>query len=508
MCKKLMFLISFVALLGLVNVASSDTICWDGGGATSSFCEAENWDGDVVPGPDDTACGDTGKDILIDCDVTVKHIRLPAYDPPDGETIGLDIISGDIVAESWRCIWKGDDVNCTVNATGGSMTLTGGDKCGWTEDGGTTTFGHYNLGGDFVLDVAAGPLRAGDNGGNVFMTFTDDAIISVAGYTRLGDDGAGGFVFAGNVSCNFLGKYETFDAGLEIGCRDNANYFYLQDNAEVYIEHTAHLAKHDDNPGMVYVSGGTMNANWFLLKNGTDLDMTGGLIIARDKFSVKDGSTAAVSGGEIRIESNDTLEIDSGSSIDLCGGVLKIKGNAMADIGTMACDGSGKLTGCGTAAGVVAEYDGTYTVVYAADVDPKKAYCPVRANGAERVPSLVSKVILCWQPGSGVGSRGRHLVYFGSDCDAVANAGPGDPENVCVNRAIDLCCDVGNLPLWECFCWRVDEFNEDGTTSTGDLWTFCTGCEDIPGDCNRDCLLNFEDYATTVDDFGEQIYWP
>ena len=57
MYRKLMFLISFVALLALVNVASADDVVWIG---TGSFCDPANWDGGVVPGPED--------EVIIDCD--------------------------------------------------------------------------------------------------------------------------------------------------------------------------------------------------------------------------------------------------------------------------------------------------------------------------------------------------------------------------------------------------------------------------------------------------------
>jgi hypothetical protein len=90
----------------------------------------------------------------------------------------------------------------------------------------------------------------------------------------------------------------------------------------------------------------------------------------------------------------------------------------------------------------------------------------------------------------------------------VEAATQSDPEFQGLRGAGSPCFNVGNLPLWTCWCWRVDTFCQAGNTVKGDVWTFCTGCEDIPGDVNRDCLVNFEDYACVAGDFGETDFWP
>jgi hypothetical protein len=525
MCKKLMFLISFVALLGLTNGAFARD--WDGGGATNSFCDAENWEDDVVP-VDETARADghcdpndpEGKDIVIDCDVSVGDLRMPAYDPPGGCTVrqNLDIVSGNIVAENWRAIYKGD-ANCVVNATGGSLTITDdSSSTRLTDDGYDVTYAFYNFGGSFVMDLN-GRVRSGDNGGNVFISFSDDVIFQNQDYFRIGDDGGGKFSVSGNASVTNLSD----GYGIYFPGRQKSTAIDIS-GGETWTAGPFQVGQ-GDKPGAkdpasvdMTMSGGTINCSELRVGDGIkyadgscSLVMTGGLIVCREEMKVggdDDGSaTVSVEGGEIRIESGDSLEIDTTGQVDVCGGVIKIKGNVMADIGALACDGTGRLTGCGEAAGVVLAFDGTYTVVTGTtEVDPKKAYCPVPANGAAEVQSVVTEVVLCWQPGTGILDRGRHLVYFGTDPAAVAAMGPGEEE--CVNRALELCCNVGNLPLWTEHCWRVDEFNEDGTTTTGDVWCFTTGCAAIPGDMNQDCLVNFEDYACVAGDFGEEQFWP
>jgi hypothetical protein len=190
-------------------------------------------------------------------------------------------------------------------------------------------------------------------------------------------------------------------------------------------------------------------------------------------------------------------------------GVIRIKGNVAAVVAGMVCDGSGRLTGYGTAAGVVISLEDGYTVVTAVDgVDPNKAYCASPPNGAERVTA--SDVELCWAEGECIGSRGKNIVYFGpaDECEAVCSDTQGGSYNIEINNQGETCVNVGALELWGCYCWRVDTFCESGSTVKGDVWTFCTGCEDIPGDVNRDCLVNFLDYACVAGDFGEEQLWP
>jgi hypothetical protein len=512
----MMLLISFVALLGLVNGVFADDIHWIG---TGSFCDPCNWDGGVVPGPDDEAvidCEEGGGDIVIDCDFTVDRLHGPAYEGDCNQA--MNIVSGTFLAtDRWRAAMEGDGIGW-VNWTGGTGTCDGEMRV--NDDAKRRAY--FNMRGSSVL-IVNDRVRSGDSGGNdnqTHWTFTGDAIVSVGGSMRIGDDGGGSFTVSGNASI-------TIGEDLYFVGREMSKSVDISGNCEIYVGGDFKLG----NPGQaagkapttvtMTMAGGTLNAENVLLgwepyvpaDFSSTVDMSGGLIVVRRCLRIGEKTTVSCTGGEIRLESG-CLEIADGGNIDICGGVLKIKGNVLADIAVMVCEGNGILTGCGHPLGIVAEYDGGWTIVTGTwpGPPPDQAACPRPCDGAERVSSRGSVaepgVKLCWMPGCRVGSRGRHLVYFGSDCDAVWAAGPGDPENVCVNRAYELCCNVGVLPLWQCFCWRVDEFNQDGTTTMGNIWSFCTGCEDIPGDCNRDCVLNFEDYAATVDDFGKQIYWP
>ncbi|MHC4646441.1 MAG: hypothetical protein ACYTBJ_13150, partial [Planctomycetota bacterium] len=167
MYRKLMFLISLVMLLGLVNVAKAD-IDWIGDGG--SFCDPCNWDGGVVPVTPERAwidCDNGSGDIVIDCDVHVDRMRGPAQEGDCNQN--MDIVSGNIlIDDSWRAIYEGDKVGI-VTATSGTLTVdNGGSSTRLTDDGGDGTYGHYYFEGDFLMNLG-GRLRSGDNGGNIFL---------------------------------------------------------------------------------------------------------------------------------------------------------------------------------------------------------------------------------------------------------------------------------------------------------------------------------------------------
>jgi len=142
---------------------------------------------------------------------------------------------------------------------------------------------------------------------------------------------------------------------------------------------------------------------------------------------------------------------------------------------------------------------------------PEHAWGPSPEDGATGVHAAVSDVELCWEPGTVMTPAGRHLVYFGTDEEAVDLAGTGDPEFKGLLGATVLCKNMGPLPLgeplWSTYYWRIDEFVA-GLTTKGPVWSFTTGCEDLPGDTNDDCLLNFLDYADVAGTWQMEQFWP
>jgi len=109
------------------------------------------------------------------------------------------------------------------------------------------------------------------------------------------------------------------------------------------------------------------------------------------------------------------------------------------------------------------EADGT-TIgggVWSFTVPPKTAYNPVPADGAQLIATDVK---LSWTPGF----RAKlHTVYFGDNFDNVSNAAGGLPQGVATYTP------RGPLKLAKTYYWRVDEFDAIATYK-GQVWSFTT----------------------------------
>ncbi|MEJ2703159.1 MAG: LamG domain-containing protein [Sedimentisphaerales bacterium] len=99
--------------------------------------------------------------------------------------------------------------------------------------------------------------------------------------------------------------------------------------------------------------------------------------------------------------------------------------------------------------------------VWGFSIPPKTAYNPNPADGAESVGP--DNVTLSWTPGFGAK---LHSVYFGGNYDDVNNAGGGAPGGMATYRP-------GTLEREKVYYWRVDEFDAT-TTYKGHVWYFTT----------------------------------
>ena len=98
--------------------------------------------------------------------------------------------------------------------------------------------------------------------------------------------------------------------------------------------------------------------------------------------------------------------------------------------------------------------------VWSFSIPPKSAYSPNPAEGAEFVDLNVK---LTWTAGFGAK---LHYVIFGEDFDEVSNATMGVPNGTTEYTP-------GSLKLAKTYYWRIDEF--DGVeTHKGDVWSFTT----------------------------------
>jgi len=98
--------------------------------------------------------------------------------------------------------------------------------------------------------------------------------------------------------------------------------------------------------------------------------------------------------------------------------------------------------------------------IWSFSIPPKTAYFPEPADGAEGVATDAK---LSWTPGFGAI---LHYVYFGDNADDVSNATGSPPSGSATY-------DPGPLEMAKTYYWRVDEF-DSAETHKGDVWSFVT----------------------------------
>jgi len=94
-----------------------------------------------------------------------------------------------------------------------------------------------------------------------------------------------------------------------------------------------------------------------------------------------------------------------------------------------------------------------------------------KPNPADRsIPDIEHVSTLSWKPKE---LAAQHDVYFGSEKFAVSAADSSDMTGAYRGRQ-----DANNyippeaLEMEQTFCWWIDEFNTDGTITTGKVWSF------------------------------------
>jgi hypothetical protein len=135
---------------------------------------------------------------------------------------------------------------------------------------------------------------------------------------------------------------------------------------------------------------------------------------------------------------------------------------------------------------------------------------PGPRDGATGEAAVTCDMVLTWNEGNCLGAKGRNFIYFSTDCDCVADTPAGDEGGPCyLGKKIvgSTTKNVGTLPLWTKYCWRIDQGCQDGSKVKGNVWTFTTGCPLIEGDANLDCVVNWTDYAMVASTWmGEQFF--
>jgi hypothetical protein len=488
----------FAVCLLILFCFSGSGFCavFDVGGGDFYWCNPDNWDIGILPGPaDSVAIGPVGDCVIIDCDVDIPSLNL-LCDPYMCLTVlsGIVNISG---IERNEC--EGD---LYFNFLGGVTTIGGQVRLadnGWT---------HWTIsGGTVILNDS---VRAGDNDGTGWNLNMDSGVLVFADQVEIGDDGGGVWNISGTASVSFLND-------LQPHLRDGSAVFELNLSGDAEMAVVGNIECHEkdngDGTANINIDGGILNVGEVLyLGKGSgegNLNVSGGLVVVGDTLKLNKGA-ANLTGGEVRAGD---LEIDNGVMNIEPGGTLILDGNKLGQVVDLVA--AGKLTGCGSPRGIFAEYGvanpGKTTVTSYCSWPPPQAWGPTPPDGATRVRSVVTEVVLEWIEGDYIGMMGRNSIYFGDNYDDVDDAIIGDPEWKGYQRSGINTYTVGNLPLWETFYWRIDQFNSVGgnpPVTKGQVWRFTTGCELIDGDINMDCLVNFLDFAELASTFGQEEFWP
>jgi len=177
MCKNLTLLISVVLVLGLACSAQADPYTWTNDGDGNSWCERFNWDPNTsVPGPGDTAViRNPHRGPVVDCDVDVAIIDGPS----NGQV--MDVISGTV---STTGNWDLDDGSSTINITGTPVIDIGG---GIIQKNGTVTL---NISGNPTITIG-GSTKFADDGGDWCTINMSGGSLTVVGRLAWEDHGGG-----------------------------------------------------------------------------------------------------------------------------------------------------------------------------------------------------------------------------------------------------------------------------------------------------------------------------
>jgi hypothetical protein len=559
MYKKLMLLISIVALLAFVSVARAEEYEWDAGGDGCSWDDPANWDPDGVPGAGDIALvmdPDPNYDVqylcpYVDVPVTVEEFGGPAYEQSEdvNHVMTIDGVTFTITSSSTEDNWRrdGDFGDEDPDTSYWEVRIINGGRLE-IPFGGARLFDHgkgrLSLADDSSFYVN-GEFRAADeDDGYMYMVATGTSDINIAQDLFFGDDGGGCFDFGGNSTIT-VGKHFFIPGRKDevLGLKSQIN---IRDSAVV---NAVGVGVHADEEGEVTMNvyGGTINAGFLRAgcevckeespEGDGDIFVYDGVVNISGDISIPDSedttATLTQEGGTIscctlivkekgRVDlMGGTLEITCAGSIECDGGIVNIEGgtlvlpgNACAEVAALeeaGCVG-GHYAEAGACKGfrgiLICDYDSMSdtTTVTATVGDLDKAWSPDPKDGEGE---QVVGVVVCWCAGDSIGTKG-HAVYFGTSYDDVNDAGMGDPPYRGTKPPLSPQCydPPETLSLWTPYFWRIDEINTDASITKGDVWTFTTGCEMLPGDINLDCLVNFEDYAMMADDWGVEIWFP
>jgi hypothetical protein len=254
MCKKLMFLISFVAVVGLVSSASA--IDWTNADPANDLWNTpNNWDGNAVPGGGDLAymSSPPTQGPVIEADVTVDEI---------GGLIDqvMDISSGNVQVVWWWDLAKGGTGTTFLNMVGNANISIGGIEGGYS---GTTVI---NIGGTTKIDSYDQWRLCNEEDATVYLNIFDNAYIHMCC-----EKNAWRFADKGYMVTNISGNPTII---LENGKWRNSDYedgFSEINMSGGSLWTERYLACYDQGGAKISFSGGSINVNGLSYRGSRDL---------------------------------------------------------------------------------------------------------------------------------------------------------------------------------------------------------------------------------------------
>ena len=548
MCKKLMFLISLVALLSLANGTYGDDFVWDGEGANGNACDLANWEFNP-PGVDPVSPPTSGDDCKTECkiadadsrktieigpgcDIVCKRWYAPTRDGEAGADQTFNMTGGSLtVYDRWRAVDGGPSRRGDINISGDALinVISDDEKCTrWAADDPDSAIGldaYVTIGGFAQVNIQP-TIRAGAGdlyGGYANIVHEGESTVNITEHYRPCDEGTADVTLRGDAELNV----GTAPAWAHTNASDWGHMMFnsklgdssltVQDTAQLWCRNRLSLGGFDVGVMRdvdLTMTGGTINTGALDLATGINCtstaDISSGLVVVRGTLTAarSDGTSIATINlsGDAEVQCN-SLSLQRGATFPYNGATMDIsddaqlilEGNVLTAV--FALRDAGKLTACGGAQSpLMASYDGgsDKTTVWAdCSIAGCAAWDPTPLNTATEVDQTLG--LLEWRMGQGMGNMDFHYIFLSDDeaCVTDADCGVGGSAEACSRgwERGDPNHDISDLSLdlWTTYYWRVDEFVT--SCCLGYVWNFTTGCALVTADINMDCLVNFEDYA-------------
>jgi len=122
-------------------------------------------------------------------------------------------------------------------------------------------------------------------------------------------------------------------------------------------------------------------------------------------------------------------------------------------------------------------------------IDPNKAWNAIPSDVA--VDVAPDTATLSWSAGDATAAAGGHVLYFGTDANAVENGSSGNTLDTAEAAVPE------ELMLGQTYYWRVDQIAEDATEIKGDVWSFTVSKSVLVDDFESYVVF---DANTSIDD--------